>query len=137
MFSVGCCVKKQQIAVPESARQTIHSLPEGVYFSPGFMLFWEDLGKDSEGYDMDNYIPGESFVSKYKLRNTDGVYFVSGFIKIKENFDKEAFNSLGGLLTGYTVVLHTFHIPVKNIPAMIKLDNIERIEIANNIKVKR
>lgn len=136
IFLIGCCAKKKSTS-PVSTTKTTLTLPEKVSFSSGFMQFWNDLKKDLDDYDINNYTPGEAFIQKYKLRKVDDIYIVSGFIKTKPDFEATSVEGLGGVIANYTETLNTFRIPLNKLPEMIWLEGIERVELATNIRIKR
>ena len=76
------------------------------------------------------------FIEKYNLAEQNGDFYISGHLYVNENFSRNKFEEIGGSLVDYGNGHFTFRIPIKNLEAMIRINGIERVELAKKVNLK-
>lgn len=138
VMSLFGCKSAEKTAETKNKKEEITLIlpTENVSFSIGFRMFWDDLVKETNGFEFDNYIPSEKMVSDYSLMSVDDGYHLSGFIHTNESFDANSVKDLKCNVVKFSDNISTFNIPIKNIPKFVKVKNIQRFETSTKAYLK-
>lgn len=111
-------------------------LPNNISFSNEFRSFWvmfvEEVNKVSS---IDKYVPSDDILTFYSLSNDNGVYYLSGYLSVNNDFDLIMFEKKGGELVKFSDTLYTFRFPLKNITSMFDVKGITAVEITNKVQL--
>lgn len=118
------------------AKREVATLPKSVTCNAEFQILWEDYVAETKKFSEKNYKPSEIFIEKYNLAEQNGDFYISGHLYVNEKFSRTEFEKIGGSLVDYGNGHFTFRIPIKNLEIMIKINGIERVELAKKVNLK-
>ena len=102
--------------------------------SPQTKLFIQDLRQEIKNEDKSTFKPSSELQNKYNLKKLNNVFYVNGFIKATNNYDKDVFSLLNINVNSSKGGIKTISIPIKSIPKFLKTDGIEYFEISQQVK---
>ena len=85
---------------------------------------------------MDNYVPSKELIEKYNLRKLNGVYTISGFIKINNEFNENDLAQLNIKANSKIGEIMTVIIPLNSIEMFLKINGVKYFEISQKVELR-
>ena len=86
--------------------------------------------------NLDEFTPSKKLIDEYSIKNIGNRYFISGFIKIKDNFNKSSLENNGVILGSTAGKILTVGVPFKYLPDFLNINTIEYFEISEKVHIK-
>ncbi|WP_321518477.1 hypothetical protein [uncultured Bacteroides sp.] len=126
----GCSSYHKSIRTDNSQTMLISK----AQLSNSFKSFWKDLIEEANGKSLEQYIPSQTLIERYSLREQNQHFLVSGFLHTDSTFNKTDVENLGGNVVTYSNKIKTFSVPIGKIPQFIQIKGIIYIEIGKKVK---
>ena len=85
---------------------------------------------------LENYTPSNKLIEKYNIRKQEGLYYVSGFIKFSENFDKSNLEKINVFVGKTSNLISTVQVPLNKLNQFFQITGITYFEIAEKAELK-
>lgn len=105
-------------------------------FSVNFKSLWKEVIEECGNNDLHKYTPSQNLINKFSLRKQNNQYILSGFLHTDSTFKESDIENHGGNVVKYSDKIKTFTIPIKNIPALIKVKGITYIDTGRKVQIK-
>ncbi len=131
LLILSCTAQKNNL----SALPLPEEPPKEVYCSSTFRLFWLDLYSETKDLkSMKRYEPSQEMIERHAVSKQGKTFTISGYLKVKPNFNAEVFKTHGGTLVKFNEEMFTFTFPIASIDKLFAIEGIEAIEMANKVR---
>ena len=86
--------------------------------------------------NLNHYNPSTSIIEKYNLTKIEDAIYVSGMIKIPDNFDISNLTKIGVLIGSQSGKITTVQIPIKNFDIFLNNNSIEYFQISEKVQIR-
>lgn len=99
-------------------------------------MFLQELEREKAVKNYDNYVPSKKLIEKYNLKKLNGIYTISGFIKINNEFNKNDLVQLNIKANSKIGEIMTVIIPLNSIEMFLKINGIIYFEISRKVELR-
>jgi len=99
-------------------------------------LFLQELEKEKNEKETENFIPSEKLIEKYSIKKINDLYTINGFIKANENFNENDLSSLNIQTNSKVGEIVTVTIPLNSIDNFLTLNGVKYFEINKKVELK-
>jgi hypothetical protein len=92
-------------------------------------IFLSDLKKEIAKSNAEKFIPSESFLAKYEIKERDRTYFIGGMIRISDVLNESELNDLGVIIGTKLNGMWTVQIPILIVEEICKLEGVDYLQI--------
>jgi hypothetical protein len=130
-FFFSCNGTKQTTTKNEKTMQT-ETFQTSYNVSARTKSFLAELEKEisEAGNSIENFKPSDRLIEVYNIRKQSDTYFISGFIKTNEHFDRNGLEQINVTLGQATGIIVTVQVPFKSLSQFLKTEGIEYFEIS-------
>ena len=124
-------IKNDKIIVSNSNQSTFNISTKTKQFLNEFEKELKESNKNIKIYN-----PSKRLVDEYSIKKIDNEYFISGFIKTNENFDKKIFENSEVKFGQPSGQIITVNVPLYFLTDFFKMSGIEYFEISEKVQTK-
>lgn len=100
------------------------------------MLWFDYITEANQFQSYKNYIPSDKLISHYSLVQNKKNVIVPLLLQVEENFDFEQLKKYGADYSRTTGNFISVRFPVRNLPSLLQMDNIQYIEFNNKVELR-
>jgi hypothetical protein len=98
--------------------------------------FLNELEKELNGENISEFAPSKRLIDDYSICKIKKEFFISGFVKINEKFDKSIFENSGVQFGQPSGQINTVNIPLNYLSDFLKMSGIEYFEMSEKVQIK-
>jgi hypothetical protein len=98
--------------------------------------FLTELEKELNGENISEFIPSKRLIDEYSIYKIKNEFFISGFVKINEKFDKSICENSSVQFGQPSGQITTVNIPLNYLSDFLKMSGIEYFEISEKVQTK-
>jgi|GEM_PF-6428454 len=133
----SCSGTKQTTTKNEKIMRT-ETLHSSYNISARTKQFLNELEKESKesNKNLKKFTPSKKMIEEYSLKQTNETFFISGFIKTGESFDKTIFENSGVTFGQPSGKIITVNVPLHFLSDFLNHKEIEYFEISGKVYTK-
>ena len=98
--------------------------------------FLNELEKELNGENISEFIPSKRLIDEYSIYKIKNEFFISGFVKINEKFNKSIFENSSVKFGQPSGQIITVNIPLNYLSDFLKMSGIEYFEMSEKVQTK-
>ena len=138
LFLVACKGNKEIIkSINGNSKHSYEIIPaqKETRISPNTKIFLLELEK--EKLNQKEYQPSQTLIDNYNLLFIDNEFFICGFIKVDDNFNKEDLEKINTRVISTSGSIITVHIPLSSIDNFLKINSVKYFQISEKAELKK
>lgn len=100
-------------------------------------MFIAELQRElnTSGKNLEDFIPSSKMIDEYAIRKADHQYFISGFIKVGQNFNEAPLKEIGVSIGSRSGSIYTIQIPMSSFAQFLNQTDIVYFEISTKVSL--
>lgn len=131
----ACNIRKEKLKVCIDPAPPL-SVSSGISMDNQFRLFLDDLKKELKTESPEGYTPSAVLIERYGLSEQRGRYYVSGFVRVSNEFTPPKSENNEIVFVRYSSNLYTFRVSILMLDNFLHINGILRIELAQKVRMK-
>lgn len=115
-----------------ASMESVHVVTPAFDVSASAKRLFASIDKDLKETtrDLATYVPSKAVVDEFGLREQQGQFMMTGFIRTTQAFEPASIDAIGGSSGASSVGLRTVSVPVRQINHFLQIKTIEYFELA-------